>query len=64
MNRIQNISRALQAERLKLQMGLDPRMDIDPSQVRRMWNELHHQQLKSRLGRRFSASGAAANEDH
>jgi hypothetical protein len=58
MNTIQMISHDIQTRRLKLAMGLDPQIEIDPGMVRNMWNEINHEHLKAKLGSQFSAAGA------
>lgn len=40
MNRIQMISRQIESDRLKLQMGLSPTADIDTVTLRAMWARL------------------------
>ena len=40
MNTIQALSRKLETDRLKLQMGLDPALDIDTFTLRAMWRQL------------------------
>ena len=40
MNRIQILGRKLEADRLKLQMGLDPALDIEMHRLRAMWRQL------------------------
>ena len=49
MNRIQLLSREIETRNLKLQMGIDPAVDIDHQTVRHMWRELNHERLKKRL---------------
>ena len=49
MNRIQQISQDLKTEHLKLAMGLDPRIDMHPDQVRGMWSALTYEQHQARL---------------
>ena len=58
MNAIQMISHDIQTRRLKLAMGLDPQLDIDPALVRNMWNEVNHERLKAKLGSQFASNGA------
>lgn len=48
MNRIQKLSQDLVCQRLKLQMGLDPRLDIDPRQLQAMWAELQRERRLAR----------------
>jgi len=40
MNRILMISAQIESDRLKLQMGLSPEVDIDTLTLRAMWNRL------------------------
>lgn len=40
MNRIQMISQQIESDRLKLQMGLSPDIDIDTLTLRAMWSRL------------------------
>jgi hypothetical protein len=40
MNRIQQISQKIESERLKLQMGLNPDIEIDTLLLRGMWRQL------------------------
>jgi hypothetical protein len=40
MNRIQMISQEIESDRLKLQMGLSPDMEIDTLTLRAMWARL------------------------
>jgi len=50
MNDIQRISRTILAERLKLQMGLDPALDIEYSALQAMSRQLQAERLR-RLAR-------------
>jgi hypothetical protein len=43
MNHIQKLSQELVSQRLKLQMGLDPQLDIEPRMLRAMWVELQQE---------------------
>jgi hypothetical protein len=51
MNRIQTLSQHIEAERLKLQMGLSADIDIDTLTLRAMWRQLcaERSDLKRRL---------------
>ena len=40
MNKIQMISQQIESDRLKLQMGLSPDLDIDTLTLRAMWTRL------------------------
>lgn len=40
MNAIQKISLKIESDRLKLQMGLDPGIDVDTLTLRDMWRRL------------------------
>jgi hypothetical protein len=56
MNRIQEISRDLVSQRLKLQMGLDPQVHIEPRLLQAMWLQLQserraHQWVNAKSGR-------------
>jgi hypothetical protein len=51
MNRLQSISQAIETERLKLQMGLNPSVDIHPLTLRAMWIRLYREN-KREPGRR------------
>ena len=56
MNRIQEISRDLVSQRLKLQMGLDPQVHIEPRLLQAMWLQLQserraHQRINANPGR-------------
>jgi len=48
MNRIQKMSQDLVCQRLKLQMGLDPQLDIEPKQLQAMWAQLQKEQRLAR----------------
>ncbi len=43
MNRLQSVSQAIETERLKLQLGLSPHVDIDPLPLRAMWAQLYRE---------------------
>jgi len=51
MNAIQKLSYDLHTRRLKLQMGLDPRVDIEPALVREMWHGLTLEEREARARR-------------
>lgn len=56
MNYIQKISRDLVSQRLKLQMGLDPQVHIEPRRLQAMWRQLQserraHQRSNANPGR-------------
>ena len=59
MNSIQRISRDIETRRLKLQMGLDPNIDIDNVTVRTVWREPNLEQVKNKLSQQFNAGGLA-----
>jgi hypothetical protein len=40
MNQIQRLSQHIEADRLKLQMGLNPDIEIDTLTLRAMWRQL------------------------
>ena len=40
MNRIQQLSQKIESDRLKLQMGLSPDIEIDTLLLRDMWRQL------------------------
>lgn len=40
MNHIQRLSQSIESDRLKLQMGLSPEIDIDTLTLRAMWRQL------------------------
>ncbi len=40
MNRIPILGRKLEADRLKLQMGLDPAVDVEMHRLQAMWRQL------------------------
>ena len=40
MNHIQRLSQRIESDRLKLQMGLSPEIDIDTLTLRVMWRQL------------------------
>lgn len=48
MNQIQLISRNILCERLKMQMGLDPEVDIEPRILQAMWRQLSHERIAER----------------
>ncbi len=48
MNQIQLISRNILCERLKMQMGLDPEVDIEPQILQAMWRQLSHERIAER----------------
>jgi len=58
MNRIQLLSRDIETQRLKLQMGLDPTVVIDHLTVRAMWQALNAERLRAQLGDRYLATHA------
>ncbi|MDX1459957.1 MAG: hypothetical protein R3348_02780 [Xanthomonadales bacterium] len=43
MNRIQKISQDVLSQKLKLQMGLDPSVDIELPQLQDMWAQLQRE---------------------
>ncbi len=45
MNQIQLISRKILCDRLKLQMGLDPDIDIEPRILQVMWLQLNYERI-------------------
>jgi hypothetical protein len=57
MNHIQKISRDLVSQRLKLQMGLDPQVHIEPGLLQAMWLQL---QSERRAHQRSNASPGRA----
>ena len=48
MNQIQLISRNILCERLKMQMGLDLEVDIEPRILQAMWRQLRHERIAER----------------
>ena len=57
MNQIQQISRDLVSQRLKLQMGLDPQVQIEPRRLQAMWLQL---QSERRARQRINATPGRA----
>ena len=45
MNQIQLISRKILCDRLKLQMGLDSDIDIEPRILQAMWQQLNYERI-------------------
>ena len=45
MNQVQLISRKILSDRLKLQMGLDPDVDIAPRILQDMWRQLNLERI-------------------
>ncbi|MBT8061190.1 MAG: hypothetical protein HKO64_12865 [Xanthomonadales bacterium] len=43
MNRIQQISQDLLNQKLKLQMGIDPRVEISHEKLQQMWMQVQHE---------------------
>lgn len=43
MNRIQQISEDLLSQKLKLQMGIDPRVEISYPKLKHMWMQLQRE---------------------
>ncbi len=56
MNHIQQISQDLLCQKLKLQMGLDPSLDIEPERLRFMWAQLQRERNLSRSRIRSTAA--------
>jgi len=48
MNKMQEMSQNLYRERLMLQMGIDPRADIDVITLRGMWRRLQIERMAER----------------
>ncbi|NND44934.1 MAG: hypothetical protein HKN58_06390 [Xanthomonadales bacterium] len=51
MNRIQKLSQDILSQRLKLLMGLDPELDIEPQMLQAMWAELQRERRMKRTTR-------------
>lgn len=59
MNRIQQISLDLSSQKLKLQMGIDPRVDISYEKLQDMWM---HVQRERKLKQTVSAHQAEIHD--
>ena len=47
MNRIQQISEDLLSQKLKLQMGIDPRVEISHAKLKDMWMQLQRERNRT-----------------
>ena len=59
MNKIQMISRQIESDRLKLQMGLNPDIEVDTLTLRAMWSRLCAEQAAGEQAEAGSYGGSA-----
>ncbi len=62
MNQIQLISRKILCDRLKLQMGLDPDIDIEPRILQAMWLQLNYERIAKLARAEASWMGLGNNQ--
>ena len=62
MNQIQLISRKILCDRLKLQMGLDPDIDIEPRILQAMWRQLNYERITKLARTEASWMGLGKNQ--